>query len=176
MSILELTASGILTQTFEETSLKSTGSTDQQEAEEIRQLRENLVSLTSQLDETNRAWQQYQQTQLDNFRNTIQNYLPIDETSSLDLVAQQIVNQITKEREDFTQRYHTLEEFNNDLQSGNIYPYEENCISFVLYVESANDLETIKQLNQELLAIKQKNEEPSRKLYYWKDCHMICLF
>ena len=130
MCILELVASGLLTQTFDEIPLKSTASTDQQEAEEVRQLRENLVSLTSQLDETSRAWQQYQQTQLDNFRNTIYDYFPTDETSSLDQLAQQIVNQITKEREDFTQRYHTLEQVNNDLQSGKTYAYEEICISF----------------------------------------------
>ena len=145
--------------------------------QELQQLRDNVALLTNQctqLDEANRAWQLYQQTQLDNFRNTIQNYLPIDETSSLDLVAQQIVNQITKEREDFTQRYHTLEKFNNDLRSGNIYPHEEICISFLFYVGSANDLETIKQssvntinqLNQELLAMKQQNEQTNRELYY----------
>jgi exonuclease VII small subunit len=145
--------------------------------QELQQLRHSVALLTNQctqLDEANRAWQLYQQTQLDNFRNTIQNYLPIDETSSLDLVAQQIVNQITKEREDFTQRYHTLEQFNNDLQSGNIYPHEEICISFLFYVGSANDLETIKQssvntinqLNQELLAMKQQNEQTNRELYY----------
>ena len=136
---------------------------------ELQQLRDNVALLTNQctqLDEANRAWQLYQQTQLDNFRNTIHNSFPIDATSSLDQLAQQIVNQIIKEREDFTQRYHTLEQFNNNLQSGRIYPHEKICISFVFYLGSANDLETINQLNQELLAMKHKNEQTNRELHY----------
>jgi hypothetical protein len=45
---------------------------------------------------------------------------------------------------------------------------------FFIFVDSANDLETIKQsyvntinqLNQELLAMKQINEQSNRKLFY----------
>jgi predicted negative regulator of RcsB-dependent stress response len=81
-------------------------------------LRDNLVSLTSQLDETNRAWQQYQQTQLDILRNQLQNCLSIDSNTSFDEIAQQIVAQVTEEREDFDERYGTLEKANADLRLG----------------------------------------------------------
>jgi hypothetical protein len=37
----------------------------------------------------------------------------------LEQTAQQIVNQITKEREDFTQQYYALEKVTDDLRSGN---------------------------------------------------------
>jgi len=90
--------------------------------QELQQLRQNLTLLTNQcaqLDEANRAWQLYQQTQLDHFRNTIQDYLPMDDNLSLEQAAQQIVDQIIKERTDFTEQYHALEKANDDLRSGN---------------------------------------------------------
>ncbi len=90
--------------------------------QELQQLRETVTALTNQcaqLDQVNRAWQQFQQTQLENFRNTIHDYLPVDENLSLEQTAQQIVNQITKEREDFTQQYYALEKVTDDLRSGN---------------------------------------------------------
>ena len=94
-------------------------SSESVDPEEIRQLRENLISLTAQLDETNRAWQQYQQTQLNNFQTKLVDFLPIDENTSFDEIAQQIVDQITKEREDFSDSYQALERANNNLRSGN---------------------------------------------------------
>jgi hypothetical protein len=93
----------------------------EQNADEVRQLRENVIVLTTQcaqLDEANRAWQQYQQSQLDNFRSKFVDCLPIDETLTLDQVAQRIVDQINKEREDFHERYTELERVNDDLRSG----------------------------------------------------------
>ena len=88
---------------------------------ELTQLREANASLTAQcaqLDQANQAWLQYQQTQLDTFRNTFQNYLPIDDVSSLDQAAQQVLDQINKEKEDFTRRYHDLEQLNDELRHG----------------------------------------------------------
>jgi chromosome segregation ATPase len=108
----------------EEVSVQSTPSLINEHDEELRQLRENLTTLTSQcaqFDEANRAWQQYQQTQLDNFRNKLQYYLPLDENIPFDQVAQLIVNQIIKEREEFNQKYQELEKTNNDLLSSNIF-------------------------------------------------------
>jgi exonuclease VII small subunit len=90
--------------------------------QELQQLRETVTALTNQcaqFDQVNRAWQQFQQTQLENFRSTIHDYFSIDENLSLEQTAQQIVNQITKEREDFTQQYYALEKVTDDLRSGN---------------------------------------------------------
>ena len=73
-----------------------------QNVEEIEQLRENVASLTAQcaqLDEANRAWQSFQQTQADNFRSKLQEYVPIDEDTSFDQIPELIINQLTKERE-----------------------------------------------------------------------------
>jgi prefoldin subunit 5 len=116
------------------TPVQSASPTINEHEQELQQLRQNIASLTNQctqLDEANRAWQLYQQTQLDNFTNTIHNYLPIDLTSSLDQVAQQIVNHISNEREDFTQRYHALEKVNNDLQSSKICIDDLICLCFI---------------------------------------------
>ncbi len=70
------------------------------------------------MDEANRAWQLYQQTQLENFRTKFLNCLPIDENLTLDQAAQHIVDEITKEREDFRGSYAELQKINDDLISG----------------------------------------------------------
>ena len=88
----------------------------------MRQLRETVASLTAQcaqLEEANRAWQLYQQSQTEMFRNTLQDYLPVDENLSLNQVAEQIIEQVIKEREDFDKKYGELEKLNSSLQSGN---------------------------------------------------------
>jgi hypothetical protein len=105
---------------------------EEAESEELRQLRDNLAILTSeyaQLNEANRAWQDFHQSQLDNFRKKVQDYIQIDDDFSFDQIAQQIVDQITKEREDFIEQYQALEKANNDLQSGNFF----YLLMFLLY-------------------------------------------
>ncbi len=102
--------------------IHTSGSNVEQDIEELEQLRENVVALTAQcaqLDEANRAWQLYHQTQLNNFQTKLHEYLPIDESTSFDEIAQQIADQVTKEREDFSEKYQALERDNNDLRSGN---------------------------------------------------------
>jgi hypothetical protein len=71
------------------------------------------------LNEANQAWQGFHQSQLDNFRTKVQDYIELDEDLSFDQIAEQIVDQITKEREDFVEQYQALEKTNNNLQSGN---------------------------------------------------------
>lgn len=94
----------------------------QQDVERIRQLEENVTALTiqcAQLDQANRAWQQFQQAQLDTIRTKLQDYFPIEENTSADEIAQLIANQVAQEREDFNNKYQTLEKVNNDLRFGN---------------------------------------------------------
>jgi hypothetical protein len=130
-------------------------------------LRDNLVSLTSQLDETNRAWQQYQQTQLDILRNQLQSCLSIDSNTSFDEIAQQIVSQVTEEREDFDERYGTLEKANADLRLGSYLLMIVYIDLFLLYVESGNNMEsiresyvnTVNELNQELSVVKEAYDQ-----------------
>jgi hypothetical protein len=55
---------------------------------------------------------------LDNFQTKLHDYFPIDENTSFDEIAQQIADQVTKEREDFSQRFEALERAKNDLRSG----------------------------------------------------------
>ncbi len=57
-------------------------------------MRTNLSNLTvqcAQLDEANRAWQQFHQNQLEIFRNKLQDWIPLDENFTLEQIAQQIV-------------------------------------------------------------------------------------
>ncbi len=77
-----------------------------------------LTTQCAQLNEANQAWQQFHQTQMNSFQNKLHDYFAIDENTSFDEIAQEIEDQITKEREDFNDRYQTLERENNDLRSG----------------------------------------------------------
>jgi len=93
----------------------------EKDIEELQQLRENVAVLTTQcaqLDAANHAWQQFQQTQFDNFQSKLHNYFAVDGNTSFDEMAQQIADQVTREREDFSEKYQALERANNDLRSG----------------------------------------------------------
>ncbi|CAF3364647.1 unnamed protein product, partial [Rotaria sp. Silwood2] len=146
----KLVSSNSLQKAFEEIPTKSIQSVDQQEAEEIQQLRENFISLTGQLDETKQAWQQYQQTQVDILRNQLQNCLSLDSNISFDEIAQEIVDQITKEREDFNEKYQVLEKENDNLRSELTNNMESIRESYV---------NTVNELNQELLIMKKQCEQ-----------------
>jgi hypothetical protein len=108
----------------------------EQDAKELQQLRESVARLTNQcarLDEANRGWQQYQRTQSDNFRTKLHDYLPMDENTPLDQIAQQIVDQIAKEREDFNERFQAIEKENDDLRSGSSIVIPDGFISLITF-------------------------------------------
>ncbi|CAF4573482.1 unnamed protein product, partial [Rotaria magnacalcarata] len=89
------------------------------EDEELGQLRETVALLTAQcaqLDEANRAWQQYHQTQVQDFRSKLGDYLSLNENISLDYAAELIIEQISKEREAFNEKYETLEKVKENLE------------------------------------------------------------
>ncbi len=93
--------------------------------------------------------------------------MSLDYSGSLDALGQQIVDQITREREDFGEKYQALEKENNDLRTGS--EKTENCILVysLFSIESSHNLESIRQsylntvneLNQELLAMKEAYEQ-----------------
>lgn len=64
---------------------------------EIDELRDELAALTT----ANQAWEQFHQSQLTNFREQLQDHIPVDENLSLEQIGQQIINQFTKERNTF---------------------------------------------------------------------------
>jgi chromosome segregation ATPase len=87
--------------------------------EEMRQLRADLAAASthcSQLEEANRAWQQYQHDQVEAFRQRLQPEVPaLDQTenASLDSMAQQILNQLNElhiERENLRRQMDYLKE------------------------------------------------------------------
>ncbi len=84
---------------------------------------------------------------MDNFKTKLHDYLPIDEKTSFDEIAQQIVDQITKEREDFNEKYAELEKANDDLRATNMQPIEQPST------------ENIDERNEELLNLKNQYEE-----------------
>jgi len=53
-----------------------------------------LTTQSTQLDEDNRAWQQFHQNQLEIFREKLQNWISLDTNSTLEQIAQQILNQL----------------------------------------------------------------------------------
>jgi hypothetical protein len=80
-----------------------------------------LTTQCAQLDEANRSWQQFHQTQLENFRDKLRNSFPLDNNVSFDDIAQQIVvhlDQVQNERESLIQQLQNYERLNNDLRTG----------------------------------------------------------
>ena len=68
------------------------------------------------MQEAIQAWQQFHQSQIESFRAKLDDCLRIDETLPLEQVAQQIVDQITEERQLTSARYQTLEKESAALQ------------------------------------------------------------
>lgn len=98
------------------------GTQESVDDEEVRQLRESVALLTTQcaqLGEANRAWQEYQQAQVEGFRSKLQDYVLIDENTSFENVPELIMEKISKERSELNERYQALEEENLNLRSGN---------------------------------------------------------
>lgn len=97
-------------------------SVDRERTEELRQLRTDLATAANhclQLEEANRAWQLYQQTQLDQFRQQLQVQIPLlheADDSSLEQMTQHILNcigQLTVERDNLI---HQMDLLTNELQ------------------------------------------------------------
>ncbi|CAF0953552.1 unnamed protein product [Adineta ricciae] len=128
--------------------VQSAPSTTDDPEEELRLLRDNISTLTAQcaqLDEANRAWPIYHQTQLQNFQNELQQILPLSENVPFDQLPPFIRQQIDQEKQHLQQLY-------DDLQ-----------------LESATNLQTIKQsytntvneLTQELSVLKEQLDKRS---------------
>jgi chromosome segregation ATPase len=119
--------------------------------EEIQQLRTNLSNLTAQcaqLDEANRAWQQFHQNQLEIFRNKLQDWILLDENSTLEQLAQQIViqlDQLANNKQNTNQSDTTIESLNNQLIN---YQLNESMLA-----------QNLEQLNQKLVDVHQECEE-----------------
>lgn len=101
----------------------SSSRTAEGDTDELEQLRATVAFLTtqcSQLDEANRAWQQYSHSQIEDFRSKLQDYVTSDNNMSLDSVAQQIIELISKEREEFKIKCETLEKELDNLRAGRV--------------------------------------------------------
>ncbi|CAM4851078.1 unnamed protein product, partial [Rotaria magnacalcarata] len=111
--------------------LQRTAPVSEQDNEELLQLRENFAILTSQyaqLSESNRAWQEFHQSQVNDFRTKIQDCIQIDGDLSFDAIVQKLVNEITAEREYSNERYQALERVYNDLQSESVQNKQEHLL------------------------------------------------
>lgn len=101
--------------------LQTSNTNAEQDNQELDQLREKLAQVSSQvaqLGETNRAWQESHQSQLDNFRNKLKDCVEFDDDLPLDEMAERIADQITQEREAFVERYDFFEKANDGLHEG----------------------------------------------------------
>ncbi|CAF1461374.1 unnamed protein product [Adineta steineri] len=102
--------------------LQATTTPDSEREDKLRQDMKILANQCAQLDEANRAWQQFQQNQLESFRNKLQYSLPIDNNSnSFDEIAQLIVDhikQLVNERDTLIHNnIQTTEKLHNDFES-----------------------------------------------------------
>ncbi len=67
--------------------------------DETEQLQAHISLLTtrcSQLDQANHAWEEFHRNQLESFREKLQDLIPIDSNSSLEQIAQEILDQSSK--------------------------------------------------------------------------------
>ena len=105
-----------------------------QHQQDLQQLRDKIVTLTTQcaqLDEANKAWQLYHATQVDAFRNKLHEHLSLAETGSLDDLAEQIVDQVQREREDAADKYKDFQRVSSDLRGGRT---SDKCVCIALDV------------------------------------------
>lgn len=101
-----------------------------------------LTTQCSQLDEANHAWQAYQQAQLDALRTKLIEYVPLEENSSLDAIGQQIVHELTQEREDFNGRSQAILRANDELET-----------------TKQSYMTSVDQLNRELVEMKEAYDQ-----------------
>ncbi|CAF3726526.1 unnamed protein product [Rotaria magnacalcarata] len=149
---IERISSNSLQRSFDEVSIHSSGATCTEDAE-LGQLRETVALLTTQcaqLDEANRAWQQYHQTQVQDFRCKLRDYFSLNENISLDYAAEHIIEQISKEREAFNGKYEALEKVKENLELKSRTNLEAIKESYVNAIE---------ELNQELVVTKSRCEQ-----------------
>jgi hypothetical protein len=102
--------------------------------EECGELRETVALLTAQcaqLDEANRAWQQYHQTQVQDFQSKLKDYLPLDENASLNSSAAHIIEQILKAKEDFNETNEALREEIANIRLGKLFVCIRTAISYI---------------------------------------------
>ncbi|CAF1477950.1 unnamed protein product, partial [Rotaria sordida] len=128
-----------------------------QENEEIQQLKNNLATLTTQcteLDEANRAWQQYYQNQIELFHDKLQDWIPLD----MNLTLEQIIHQIVS--------YLNQLEYDKNLSLQNNNPSDSTTTILSLQKQLAkyqnNEsilAENLEQLNQKLLDVYKQCEE-----------------
>ncbi|CAF3408658.1 unnamed protein product, partial [Rotaria sp. Silwood2] len=139
---------------LQEISTKQTGDNnnikivENQRDDELQQLKEHIAILTTQcaqFDEANRAWQQFQQAQLDNFRNKFKHILLIDNNLSIDQIAQLLVdylNHLVNQRQssDFDKKYDKHVELlsSDSAKQTHITPSEEGSIHSLISVQSAS--------------------------------------
>lgn len=92
---------------------------DREREEEIRQLRADLATTSAQcfqLEEANRAWQNYPYEQIESFRQKLQQKIPLFnqmEDASLDLFAQHIIHhldQLNIERDNLMRHIDSLKD------------------------------------------------------------------
>ena len=133
--------------------LKNDFNGEEETKNELEQVRETVALLTSQcrqLEEANRAWQQYEEMQVDSFRRKIENYLSIDENASFEEISQQTIEQIRRERENFAEQYQMLEKEKEDVRS----EYAKN-----LETMQQAHMNRINQLNEELSSVKDQYDK-----------------
>ncbi|UJR13672.1 hypothetical protein I4U23_000684, partial [Adineta vaga] len=130
---------------------------NERDTEEIQQLQTDLARLTAQcgqLDEANRAWQQFHQNQIDFFRDKFHDWIQVDPNSTVDQIGQQILgylNELNSGTSPITQSDRPsdssvlLESLQKQLAN---YQYNESMLA-----------QNLEQLNQKLLDVYKQCEE-----------------
>ena len=127
-----------------------------------------LTAQCAQLDEANKAWQLYHTTQVDAFRNKLHEHLSLAETGSLDDLAEQIVEQVQREREDAADKYKDFQRVSSDLRGGRtgdkcvcISDVWGGCLEWENEMESTqlSHMGTVRELNEQVRAMAEQLQQ-----------------
>jgi hypothetical protein len=75
-----------------------------------------LTSQCAQLDEANRAWQEFHQAQINTLCTKLNDWITIDASSSLEQIADQMIYHMASERQNMIEKYDLLEKTIDELQ------------------------------------------------------------
>lgn len=85
-----------------------------------------LNNQCSQLEEANRAWSQYFQTQLVNLREQLQPFIVLNEDFTWDESLKSICQHIFQQQNQYQEQYQILQKENQHLRSGNLSKFRFN--------------------------------------------------
>ena len=75
---------------------------------------------------------------MENLKNKLHDHLPVEGNDTLDDIAQSIIDQMTRDRNDFRERYGELEKVTDNLRTGNSDRFVLNLLFLSRMIDRVN--------------------------------------